>query len=175
MGLGNGCRLPAAKRCWKRTADHRCPRVLLKWGCGLRSGSCGRCGKRVVAAFHAGWRGTVARIVGGVALMESEYGSRVEDLIAAVGPSIGPCCYSVGGEVRSEFGAQFGYSEELFDRGDAGEMRLNLWEANRRQLMDAGVGEARISVVGECTACSRDASGALRYFASRRRVLPNRC
>jgi YfiH family protein len=124
--------------------------------------------KRVVAAFHAGWRGTVARIVErGVALMESEYGARVEDLIAAVGPSIGPCCYTVGSEVRSEFVAQFGYAEELFSRGDAGEMRLNLWEANRRQLVDAGVGEERISVVGECTACSRDGSGAMRYFSHR--------
>jgi polyphenol oxidase len=124
--------------------------------------------KRVVAAFHAGWRGTVARIVErGAALMESEYRSRVEDLIAAVGPSIGACCYKVGAEVRSEFGAQFGYAEELFSRGDAGEMRLNLWEANRRQLVDAGVGVERISVVGECTACSRDGSGALRYFSHR--------
>ena len=125
--------------------------------------------KRVVAAFHAGWRGTVARIVEhGVARMGAEYGSRVEDLMAAVGPSIGVCCYTVGEEVRSEFGGQFGYAEELF-RTDAGAdgVRLNLWEANRRQLVDAGVGEARISVVGECTACARDASGALRYFSHR--------
>ena len=71
--------------------------------------------KRVVAAFHAGWRGTVARIVErGVAMMRREYGSRVEDLVAAVGPSIGACCYTVGEEVRSEFGGQFGYAEELF-------------------------------------------------------------
>jgi YfiH family protein len=124
--------------------------------------------KRAVAAFHAGWRGTVAKIVeNGVAKMREEYGSRVEDLVAAVGPSIGACCYTVGEEVRSEFGAEFGYAGELFSLGDAGEMRVNLWEANRRQLVDAGVGEARIAVVGECTACARDASGALRYFSHR--------
>jgi YfiH family protein len=125
--------------------------------------------KRVVAAFHAGWRGTVARIVEkGVAMMSDKYGSRVEDLLAAVGPSIGACCYTVGEEVRSEFGAQFGYAGELFERaaGD-GAMRLNLWEANRRQLLDAGVGKARITVVGECTACARDVSGAPRYFSHR--------
>lgn len=124
--------------------------------------------KRVVGAFHAGWRGTVARIVEhGVARMVAEYGSRVEDMVAAVGPSIGACCYTVGKEVRSEFGAQFGYAEELFSGGDPGEIRLNLWEANRRQLVDAGVNETRITVVGECTACGRDESGALRYFSHR--------
>jgi YfiH family protein len=123
--------------------------------------------KRVVAAFHAGWRGTVARIVEhGVARMGTEYGTRVQDLVGAVGPSIGACCYTVGDEVRAEVGGQFGYADSLF-HGKGGELRLNLWEANRRQLLDAGIGEARISVVGECTACARDASGARRYFSHR--------
>ena len=124
--------------------------------------------KRVVAAFHAGWRGTVARIVeGGVAKMREEYGSRVEDLEAAVGPSIGACCYTVGEEVRGEFEREFGYGSSLFRLGDAREMRLDLWEANRRQLLDAGLDEARIWVAGECTACTRDGDGALRYFSHR--------
>jgi len=122
--------------------------------------------KRVVAAFHAGWRGTVARIVErGVAMMGPEYGSRVDDMVAAVGPSIGACCYTVGEEVRTEFAGQFGYAEELFS--EEGAIRLNLWEANRRQLVDAGIGEERIAVVGECTACARDERGALRYFSHR--------
>jgi polyphenol oxidase len=125
--------------------------------------------KRVVAAFHAGWRGTVATIVEkGVAMMGVEYGSRVEDLVAAVGPSIGACCYTVGDEVRAEFGEKFRYAKELFRSGkNAGEIRLDLWEANRRQLLDAGVGEGRISVVAECTACAREADGTLRYFSHR--------
>jgi YfiH family protein len=125
--------------------------------------------QRVVAAFHAGWRGTVARIVEqGVAQMQSEYGSQAADLVAAVGPSIGPCCYTVGEEVHQEFRKQFVYSKELFDRAsDAGEIRLNLWEANRRQLLEAGVAEARISVMGECTACARSQTGAMRYFSHR--------
>lgn len=124
--------------------------------------------KRVVAAFHAGWRGTVARIVErGVAKMREEYGSRVEDMVAAVGPSIGACCYMVGEEVRGNFKQEFGYGDSLFRFGDAGEVRLDLWEANRRQLVDAGLGEARIWVAGECTACARDGDGALRYFSHR--------
>jgi YfiH family protein len=124
--------------------------------------------KRVVAAFHAGWRGTVARIVEhGIGKMRDEFGSRMGDLVAAVGPSIGACCYTVGEEVRSEFGGRFGYADSLFRIGDAGEMRLDLWEANRRQLLDAGVGEQRIAVVGECTACARDAGAGLRYFSHR--------
>ncbi len=111
--------------------------------------------KRVVAAFHAGWRGTVARIVEqGIGKMGLEYGSRAEDLIAAVGPSIGACCYAVGDEVRSEFGAQFKYAKDLFKTIDGGQVHLDLWEANRRQLLDAGVSAERITVVGECTACA---------------------
>jgi YfiH family protein len=125
--------------------------------------------RRVVAALHAGWRGTVARIVErGVAMMTEEFGSRAEDLVAAVGPSIGACCYTVGEEVRAEFGAQFGYAEGLFKSGmNDGGIRLDLWEANRRQLLDVGLGETRITVVGECTACARDERGALRYFSHR--------
>jgi hypothetical protein len=99
--------------------------------------------------------------------MREEYGSRVEDLVAAVGPSIGACCYTVGEEVRGEFARRFGYSEALFRVGDGGEIRLDLWEANRRQLLDAGLDEARIAVLGECTACAREESGTLRYFSHR--------
>lgn len=124
--------------------------------------------RRAVAAFHAGWRGTAARIVEhGIAKMQAEYGSRAEDLIAAVGPSIGACCYPVGDEVRSAFRAQFGYAEQLFRSGADGQGHLDLWEANRRQLLDSGVAEAKISVVGECTACARDEDGARRYFSYR--------
>ena len=122
--------------------------------------------KRVVAAFHAGWRGTVARIVEhGIAGMRKEYGARPEDLIAAVGPSIGACCYAVGDEVQVEFGARFGYAEELFNTV-GGQMHLDLWEANRRQLLEAGVNADRISVVGECTACAV-CDGERKYFSHR--------
>ena len=67
--------------------------------------------RRVVAAFHAGWRGTLKRIVErGVGQMRLEYGSRPEDLLAAIGPGIGRCCYAVGEEVRNDFESQFSYA-----------------------------------------------------------------
>ena len=128
--------------------------------------------KRAVGAFHAGWRGTVAGIVGeGIETMRREYGSRPEDLRAAVGPSIGACCYAVGEEVRSQFEERFGYADELFrdvaEGGAASQLYVDLWEANRRQLVDAGVEGSRIAVVGECTACAREATGERRYFSHR--------
>jgi len=123
--------------------------------------------KRVVAAFHAGWRGTRARIVEcGIAALRSEYGSRAEDLTAAVGPSIGPCCYGVGEEVRKEFGEAFDYAEDLFSRRE-GKTFLDLWEANRRQLQNIGVTDSQITILGECTVCTRDKEGRPRYFSHR--------
>jgi YfiH family protein len=123
--------------------------------------------RRVVGAFHAGWRGTVARIVErGIETMRREYGSRPEDLIAAVGPSIGACCYAVGEEVRSGFEARFGYAGELFRTVEDGQMHLDLWEANRRQLLDAGMAPEAITVVGECTACALS-DGERKYFSHR--------
>ncbi len=137
--------------------------------------------RRVVGAFHAGWRGTVRRIVEiGVGRMRLEFGSQPEDLIAAIGPGNGPCCYSVGEEVISEFESQFAYARELVHEvysvdavrnkypmlfltqrapghSDIGpQTHIDLIEANRRQLLDAGVRSAAISVVGGCTACHRD-------------------
>jgi polyphenol oxidase len=129
--------------------------------------------RRVVAAFHAGWRGTVASIVEqGINRMRQEYGSQPKDLVAAVGPSIGACCYSVGEEVLAEFRSNFSYADELFRNVNqlgvsATKVHLDLWEANRRQLLDAGLGEAQITVVGQCTACSRDSQGAMQYFSHR--------
>lgn len=128
--------------------------------------------RRVVAAFHAGWRGTVRRIVeAGVGRMRLEFGSRSEDLIAAVGPGIGQCCYGVGEEVWGEFGSQFEYAGELFseietsdpmNRESSGDgmprpaLHLNLVEANRRQLVDAGVRPEAVQVMGGCTSCWQD-------------------
>jgi polyphenol oxidase len=123
--------------------------------------------KRVVGAFHAGWRGTVAQIVDqGIATMREEYGTRVEDLMAAVGPSIGPCCYTVGEKVRNAFSQRFRYTDCLFNQSE-GSTYLDLWDSNRQQLLNAGLTDRQIAVVGECTACKRDEGGELRYFSHR--------
>jgi polyphenol oxidase len=137
--------------------------------------------RRAVGAFHAGWRGTVKRIVEtGVGRMQLEFGSRPADLIAAIGPGIGPCCYAVGEEVLSEFESQFPYARELFrEVYDSDPVRqrypmlfmnqcppghgqgssclhADLIEANRRQLLACGIPAASIQIVGGCTQCNPD-------------------
>jgi YfiH family protein len=137
--------------------------------------------RRAVAAFHAGWRGTVKRIVqAGIGRMRLEFGSKPEDLVAAIGPGIGACCYAVGEEVLSEFESQFLYGSDLFrmvDDYDAvhhkypmlfltqrapghspigPSLHLDLVEANRRQLLAAGLKPRSIKVVGGCTNCQRE-------------------
>lgn len=122
---------------------------------------------RAVGAFHAGWRGTLARIVeGGVEALREGYGSRPEDLIAAIGPCIRPCCFEVGHEVRESFVAQCPRADDLFSASGP-KPHMDLVEANRRQLLEAGVPQAAISVVGECTACARLDDGRRRYFSYR--------
>ena len=143
--------------------------------------------RRVVGALHAGWRGTAARIVEkGVGEMMRQFGSVPRDLRAAIGPGIRRCCYRVGSEVCAEFESQFSYADELFEEvfdsnaihlrypllflkqcapghGDLGpEIHLDLVEANRRQLQDAGVRSDRIEVVEGCTACD-----TTRFFSHR--------
>ena len=134
-----------------------------------------------VGAFHAGWRGTAKRIVErGVGSMRAVFGCRAEDLYAAIGPCIHACCYAVGEEVIDEFRCQFRYADELFsevyDRDPIKEKypmlfltarapghsnigpqtHLDLVEANRRQLLDAGVPEDHIWAAEECTSCRTD-------------------
>ncbi len=128
---------------------------------------------RAVGAFHAGWRGTAAKIAEqGIGLMRKEYSSRPEDLFAAIGPGIGPCCYIVGDEVRAAFDSQFNYSDNLFRKTEnspngTNQFFVDLWAANQRQLLDAGLAPERIATLGECTACTRDAAGQRRYFSHR--------
>ena len=145
-----------------------------------------------VAAFHAGWRGTLARIVErGIGTLRRDFGSRPKDLIAAIGPSIGACCFAVGEEVRDEFNSQFAYAPKLFSEvydsdpirekypmlfltarapghSNLGpQIHMDLWEANRRQLLDAGLRPSAISVIGHCTACTRLRDGRRKYFSHR--------
>lgn len=134
-----------------------------------------------VGAFHAGWRGTVKRIVErGVGSMRAVFGCSSKNLYAAIGPCIHACCYAVGDEVIDEFQSQFVYADELFsevyDRDPIKEKypllfltarapghsnigpqtHLDLVEANRRQLLDAGIAADHIWAAEECTSCRTD-------------------
>ena len=138
--------------------------------------------QRAVAAIHAGWRGTLARIVvKALGRMRMEFGTRPRDVVAALGPAIGRCCYEVGPEVAQAFAAQFRAAADWFDgpfdqlaHGEEPlwlpwltmmppghvppppRVQLDLRAANRWQLTDAGVPETKIAVSDLCTACRRD-------------------
>jgi YfiH family protein len=123
-----------------------------------------------VAAFHAGWRGTLARIVEhGIHTLRRDFGSNPQDLIAAIGPSIGACCFAIGEEVRHQFANEFTYASELFSdiTSPTPQLHKNLWEANRRQLLAAGLAPSAITTLGHCTACTRLPDGRRQYFSHR--------
>ncbi len=137
--------------------------------------------RRAVGVFHAGWRGTAKRIVEkGVGEMHRWFGSKPSDLRAAIGPGIRGCCYQVGPELQSIFESQFSYASELFretkERNEVHEkyplfflsarapghtevpkkIFLDLSEANRRQLIAAGVAPRNITDLRLCTSCRTD-------------------
>jgi YfiH family protein len=137
--------------------------------------------RRAVGVFHAGWRGTVKRIVEkGVGEMRRRFGSRPRDLKAAIGPGIQSCCYEVGAEVREKFESQFAYAERLFREVEESDpvrekypmlfltsrapghtvlpkkIFLDLGEAIRQQLLAGGVPAKSIEASLLCTSCHTD-------------------
>jgi YfiH family protein len=101
-----------------------------------------------VAAVHAGWRGSAVRAAAAaVSAMVEAFGSRPSDLVAGIGPAIGPCCYAVGPDVVDAFSDR----PWLFRDG-----KLDLWAANREALIEAGVPAERIELSGICTQCAQD-------------------
>ncbi|HLZ91120.1 MAG TPA: peptidoglycan editing factor PgeF [Candidatus Acidoferrum sp.] len=133
---------------------------------------------RAVAAVHAGWRGTLARIVEKtIGRMHMQFGSQAADLLAAIGPAIGGCCYEVGTEVAAAFSGQFANAAEFFDELRTGDepnplqwmnmmppghqpppkkVLLDLPKANHLQLQAAGVPDTNIFATDWCTGCRRD-------------------
>jgi hypothetical protein len=137
--------------------------------------------RRAVGVFHAGWRGTVKRIVEkGVGEMRRCFGSRPRDLKAAIGPGVRGCCYEVGEEVRAQFESQFAYAAKLFREVEESDpvrekypmlfltarapghsdlprkIFLDLVEANRQQLLAVGVPARSIEASPLCTSCRTD-------------------
>ncbi len=125
----------------------------------------------VVAAVHAGWRGTAANAVGAaVAAMTREFDVRPDTLVAAIGPSIGVCCYEVGEELLGAF-TEAGHTSvdraAWFTRDPAGRLRLDLWQANADLLVCAGVPRSRVHVAGLCTKTHVDVLESFRVDGDR--------
>ena len=134
--------------------------------------------KRAIAAIHAGWRGTLARIAAkAIGKMQMHFGTNPRDLLAAIGPSIGPCCYEVGTEVATQFLSQFPDAPDYFDEFRTGDepnpiqwlnmmppghqpppkgVLLDLRKANRSQLLSTGLRPQNIHTIDLCTACHPD-------------------
>lgn len=107
--------------------------------------------RRVVAALHAGWRGTAAGIgLRAVRVMTEHFNSRPADLLAAIGPSIGPCHYEVDAPVIEQL-QPWRWWKEVVTPNPRGRWQLDLRAANRRQLLDAGVPGANIEILDMCT------------------------
>lgn len=112
---------------------------------------------KAIGLSHSGWRGTVAKI-GKVTVekMREEYGTKPEEIYAAVGPSICQDCYEVSEDVAEEFRHAFcpKYWDALFYKKENGKYQLNLWEANRIVFLEAGIPEDHISMPNLCTCCN---------------------
>lgn len=110
--------------------------------------------RRAAAAVHAGWRGTALEIgKKAVRAVGDAFGSSPGDLVAAVGPSIGPCCYQVGPEVLEAMRSVFPWADSYIKRGADEHGHLDLQGINREALVDAGLDRERVEVVSRCTAC----------------------
>lgn len=126
---------------------------------------------RAIGLSHSGWRGTVKRM-GQVTVdaMKEAFGSRPEDIIACVGPSICKDCYEVGAEVAEEFCGAFDekYHNEILLKKTDGKYQLDLWKANEIVLTEAGIRKENLAVTNICTYCNPDLLFSHRRSAERR-------
>jgi uncharacterized protein, YfiH family len=113
--------------------------------------------KKVIAVVHAGWRSSALGICDKVIrLLQEKYSSSPQDILVAIGPSIGKCCYEVDSIVADSFRRQKNNESFLFPTAGANKWMLDLIEANRRQILDCGVPEKNIETSGFCTFCRQD-------------------
>jgi YfiH family protein len=129
--------------------------------------------RNAVAAVHAGWRGSLARVAAkAIEHLRASYGARPDELHAAIGPSIRICCYEVGDEVIEAFSSSGRDHSRISKPGPRGRRHLDLVEDNRSQLLGAGVPERQIYDSARCTHCEpesfpsyrRDGPGAGRLL-----------
>ena len=118
---------------------------------------------KVIGAAHAGWRGTVQNMAAHtVTVMQDSYGCRPSDILAGIGPSIGPCCYDVGSDVIDAVMEAHGTTEGFIRTGSDSLSHFDLWYTNKFQLLQAGIPEKNIEVSGICTMCEHH-----NFFSSR--------
>lgn len=125
---------------------------------------------RAIGLSHSGWRGTIARM-GGVTLraMADAFGTSAQDVLCAIGPSICQSCYEVSGDVAGQFAAAFPEAgNELLYPTTEDKYQLNLWEANRLVLREAGVLPEHIQITDLCTSCNHHNLFSHRYTGGRR-------
>lgn len=120
--------------------------------------------KKVVAAIHAGWKGTLNRITAKtIEKMKSEFSCSPGDLYAVIGPSIGPSKYETGLEVADLFKSQFGNWQEFLIMQNNRRYHIDLWSANHYQLKQPGIPAGHIQILQECTYLRQDV-----FFSARR-------
>jgi len=120
--------------------------------------------KNVVAAVHAGWRGTVNKIVEvTIKKMVTEYHSSPKNILVAIGPSISPEIYEVGDEVVKAVRNSIPNSETTLYKNSNGKFHFNLWEANRQLLLSIGIYSENIEILGECSFKNNN-----KYFSARK-------
>ena len=125
---------------------------------------------RAIGLSHSGWRGTVARM-GAVTIraMEGAFGTRPEELLCGIGPSICQECYEVSDDVAEQFSETFeGADDRLLYPAGEGHYRLNLWEANKRVMLDAGVRPEHLQITDLCTCCNPHNLFSHRFSKGRR-------
>jgi len=120
--------------------------------------------KKVSAVIHAGWRGTVHKITSNtIQSMVGHFGCDPADILAGIGPSIGPCCYEVGEDVTEFVEQSFGTTQDyLIRKKDSSKPHFDLWYANQKQLADNGVKPENIETSALCTMCNSET-----FFSSR--------
>jgi polyphenol oxidase len=112
---------------------------------------------KAIGLAHAGWRGTVNHVAAKTLLAMGEaYGTKAEEARAVLGPCIGPCCYEVGEDVKNGFTAVFPWGQEVFEKSSKDRWKLNLPEANARQLIELGMKEENLIRSGICTIKNMD-------------------
>ena len=115
--------------------------------------------KKVIALSHSGWRGTAGRIAEAtISKMNKLYGCSPEDILAAIGPSIGKCCFQIDRPVVEEFYRKIEFSKEYIeeDKSADGYFKADLWGINKRLMTEAGIIDKNIEVTDKCTMCSPD-------------------